>query len=266
MSVSDTVAKVKETILQYTKDPSFPSTGLQLLLGVVISFVLLSLINLMSMVYRRVKNSVQASPFLIRNTKDASVLLRVPQDPNDPNSTPLKRSFNEGQGIEFTYMTWMYIGDYNYQLGNWKHVFHKGNSQSWPNRAPGVWLHPTVNALRVYMNSYQQINEYVDIFDIPIGKWFHFALVVSGTNLDLYINGYLKKRYVLSSTCKQNFGDLWINANGGFRGYLSRFRYFDYAVPFATISSAVSYGPSMNMPNTALQSPAYLPSSWYLKN
>ena len=61
-----------------------------------------------------------------------------------------------------------------YKVGEWKHVFHKGNKTSFPNRAP-VWIHPNNNALRIYMNTYDNPLEYVDIDNIP-RKWFHRRL------------------------------------------------------------------------------------------
>ena len=74
--------------------------------------------------------------------------------------------------MEFTFSTWIFVEDYEYRKGKWKHVFHKGNASSWPNRCPGVWLHPNDNALRVYLNTYNDVSNHVDIDNIPIAKWF----------------------------------------------------------------------------------------------
>ena len=54
-----------------------------------------------------------------------------------------------------------------YKVGEWKHVFHKGNKTGYPNRCPGVYIHPTKNTLRIYTNTYDKILEYVDI-DIEV--------------------------------------------------------------------------------------------------
>ena len=42
-------------------------------------------------------------------------------------------------------------------------MFHKGNASSYPNRAPGVWLHPNKNDILFYMNTLDNILEYADI-------------------------------------------------------------------------------------------------------
>ena len=70
----------------------------------------------------------------------------------------------------------MYIDNWDYKTGVWKHVFHKGNDDSWPDRAPGVWIHPDKNALRVYMNTYKKINEYLDIPNIPIKNGYTYCM------------------------------------------------------------------------------------------
>lgn len=242
-----------------------PSISIQLLVGVLICLFILLIINIIRLLVQKIRNTRYASPYLVSTTKDATVVLRVPQNPNETNSIPLQRSMNEN-GIQFSYLWWMYLNDFNYKFGQWKHVFHKGNTSSWPNRSPGVWIHPNQNALRIYMNTYSSINQYVDIMDLPIQKWFHVALVVQNTYMDIYINGYLKKRYSFNEQIpKQNFGDLWINANGGFNGYISRFRYFDYAVPFSTIEKTLATGPSTYLPNSALQTPPYFDQSWWIK-
>ena len=57
-----------------------------------------------------------------------------------------------------------------YKFGEWKHMFHKGNKTSYLNRAPGVFIHPDKNSIRIYMNTMQNILEYVDIDNIPIQK------------------------------------------------------------------------------------------------
>jgi hypothetical protein len=267
--------KIKETFLQVVgsvqnvingPDGNGPTIPIQILIGIILSVIIIFLVNLLRVIIQRIKNNITAAPMIVKNTKDAMVLLRVPQNPNEPESTPLKRSLNEDKGIEFSYMLWMYIGDFNYKLGQWKHVFHKGNDSSWPNRAPGVWIHPNKNALRVYMNTYNNIEEHVDIEDIPLNKWLHLVITVQDNALDIYVNGFLKKRTILSGTCKQNFGDLWVNANGGFHGYISRMQYFDYAVQFSKIEQAMNSGPSMNLPATAVQKPPYFTPYWWIKN
>ena len=38
----------------------------------------------------------------------------------------IKRSTDKDGGLEFTYSFWIYVDDWTYKVGKWKHVFHKG--------------------------------------------------------------------------------------------------------------------------------------------
>ena len=58
------------------------------------------------------------------------------------------------------------------------------------------------------MNTITNPHEHVDIPNIPIKRWVHMAIVLQGKNLDIFVNGYLRKRHELQGTPKQNFGDL----------------------------------------------------------
>ena len=166
-----------------------------------------------------------------------------------------------------------------YKEGEWKHIMHKGSPTSYPHRAPGVWLHPTKNSLRVYMNTFDEINKYVDIDDIPIKKWVCVQLVLQNINshttpdedivdldnnqvLDVYINGQNKKTMIFNSVPKQNNGDLYLNINGGYDGFFSRLKYFPYATDFEQIGSLVKEGPSQRPTGTG-EIPPYLNDSWW---
>lgn len=212
---------------------------------------------------RNYKAYVRGSPYLVDVTKDARRRLVITQDPNKPGSINLPRSLNEQGGIELSYSCWLFIDDFNYKLGQWKHVFHKGNETSWPNRAPGVWLHPNKNALRVYMNSYKEISEFADVDNIPVNKWFCLMIIVKGQNVDIYINGNLKKSLKLNGIPKQNYGDVYINAFGGFSGYMSRLRYYDYALNYNEIDSVLKLGPSMMPCPETGERPPYLTPNWW---
>ena len=56
-----------------------------------------------------------------------------------------------------------------------------------PNRAPGVYLHSTKNTMRVYMNTYDDPLEYVDIENLPLRKWFN---CVRDTSTDTILKVY----------------------------------------------------------------------------
>ena len=207
-------------------------------------------------------NSAKYYPYLIEGTKSGKSSLVISQNPADDGAVPLYRSDNQ-DGAEFTYSFWMLIESMEYNFGKWKHVFHKGNKTSFPNRAPGVWILPESNDLRVYMNTYNDPLEYVDIENVPVNKWYHVAIVLNHKFLDIYFNGKLKSRKELENLPRQNYGEFWSGLYGGFEGYLSKVRYFNKALDYKQIESIVKQGPSKNACGDTGDYPPYLDDDWW---
>ena len=247
----------------------------------LIAIVVIAIIMLAKFIVVSYYTYAQKGPYLIEGTKNANHTVIISQDPNSINYIPLKRSENE-DGIEFTYMFWCLYMDTNLQNNNkWKHIFHKGNSTSYPNRAPGAWFHPLENKLRIYMNTYDSPLEYIDVGNIPIKKWFHCAIVLQnkishlgdedtnyeidrGNNtLDIYINGKLKQSYQLQGTPNQNNGDVYVNLFGGYDGYLSKLRYMNRAIKFTELEDIVSEGPAKVVTSDTGEIPPYLDDDWW---
>ena len=240
------------------------NSTIMLILKIVLAFILLIIvINIIKYFYVKWDMNKSGSPILIDGTKNAKQALVISQDPNHTNYIPIKRSVNQN-GIEFSYAFWFVISDFTYKNGEWKHMFHKGNSSSYPNRAPGVWIHPTNNIIRIYMNTMQNILEYVDIDNIPIRKWVHMVITVQNRYLNIYVNGFLKIRKELTSLPRQNYGNVWTNLFGGYEGYLSKLQYFDRAITPFDIDGLVSNGPGIGACIDTNEIPPYLDDSWWL--
>ena len=244
-----------------------------------IGLVFAGFLFLLKFIVIKYYNSVNRAPYLIKGTKTGKHSVIIQQDPNSINYIPIKRSENQ-DGMEFSYSFWMLIMDVSYRPGQWKHIFHKGGSTSYPNRAPGVWLHPTKNSIRVYMNTFNNPLEYVDIDNIPVKKWVCVQVILQNVNshvdepkdfvekernhvLDVYINGTVKKSKILDSIPKQNNGDLWVNLFGGFDGYLSKLRYYDEALQYEEIQEIVKEGPSKIITADTGELPPYLDNDWW---
>jgi hypothetical protein len=188
---------------------------------------------------------------------------------------------NEKNGIEFTYMTWLFIDGWESQNDNWKHLFHKGPAfrqkidgdvephQKVQVQGPGVWLHPYKNSLRIYMNTFESAESFVDIHNLPVSKWFHVAIVLSHRTLDVYINGLLKESIVLRGVPKQNYYNLHIAEAGGFNGFLSNFQYLNYAIKMFSLNSIIAKGPNNKILEIHDSSAdkielPYLDSAWWI--
>jgi hypothetical protein len=65
--------------------------------------------------------------------------------------------------------------------------------------------------------------------------------------LDIYINGTITKSHHLHGVPKQNYGDIYVAPNGGFSGYISDLKYYNYAVGTAAIDKISANGPNTTM-------------------
>jgi hypothetical protein len=242
-----------------------------LLLIIVVFIVALRLgISLVSWLF-----SLNKSPYLINGMVNAKNMIVIPQDPNDSGSIPILRSDNQNEGIEFTYSVWLYIDDLVYQQGQFRHIFHKGNDNinfttkpygmNEPNNAPGLYIAPNSNSLVLVMNTFNKINEEIVIPNIPLNKWVCVQIRVENRNLDIFVNGSISKRMVLNGVPKQNYGDLYVGMNGGFSGYISDLKYFNYAIGTSEIQNIVSKGPNLKMigDDMTKSKPKYLSLRWY---
>lgn len=264
-SASDKLLEVKDAVSDRLGELSTGSDLWMNLLKIGITIlILIALFYVAKYLFTRYQDSVYAAPMLLDGMKNGKHALVISQDPANPSYVPMPNSDNQSS-LELTYDFWMLIDSYEYKKGEWKHVFHKGNSSSYPNRAPGIWLHPDTNAMRVYMNTQDNILEYVDVDNLPLRKWIHVSLVLHDMDLDVFINGYLKKRQKLTSVPKLNNGDFWVNMFGGFDGYLARIRYYARAIGVDEIAANVRAGPGNSSCIDTGQVPPYLDDDWWLQ-
>ena len=220
----------------------------------IVLFLVIYVIWSLSQDYRQTQGN---EPWLVPTTKIAQNPMKIP-------GYVIKPSNDSRYGIEFTYAFWIYVNNWVYKNGEYKHVFHKGNASAMPLQAPGVWLYPRENKMAINMNTFESVKESCDIGNIPTNKWFHITIVCIGKNLDVYINGRLKKRCALRGVPKQNYGDLYINSWNGFDGFLSKFRYFNYAVPYYKIEQMIADGPSQKpCVETGVSPPYFARDVWF---
>ena len=212
------------------------------------------------------------SPKLINGMIDAKQMVIFPQDPSLNNARTIYRSVNATDGIEFTWSVWIYINDLQYLSGQYRHIFHKGNSQlesngkNFPNNAPGLYLAPNTNSLIVIMNSYNEINEEITIPNIPLNKWVNVMIRCQNNKLNVYINATITRSIELNGVPKQNYGDIYCCMNGGYDGFLSNLWYYNYALGTAQINQITNAGPNTKIVgNSSLgeKFSKYLSLRWY---
>lgn len=247
------------------------------------------------------------NPYLIRGIQQGTYPLQIPQNPNATGSISIMRSNNESHGAEFTWSVWLYIDDLTTPNPlKYQHIFNKGDGiyddntgLSKVNNAPGLYLGnggdktKPMNTLHIVMDtvgvavqsvatpppagitSAPSNNGFmnpspgtIDVTNVPLKKWFHLAIRLENSILDVYVNGTIDQRQILSNVPKQNYFDIFVCQHGGFQGSLSDLRYFSSALNVFQLNTIVSNGPDMRTSSqyassTTLKDYHYLSALWY---
>jgi hypothetical protein len=197
--------------------------------------------------------SKKGTPHLIDGMIDATQQMVFIQDPSGSSSgtqTTIYRSTNATDGLEFTWSVWINISNLQYLEGRYRHIFYKGNENylengmNYPNNAPGLYIGPYTNSLVVVMNTFNEINQEIVIPDIPLNLWVNVLLRCENQTLDIFVNGTIAKSVRLHGLPKQNYGNVYVGANGGFEGNISNLWYWNYALGTREIQHIANKGPN----------------------
>jgi hypothetical protein len=263
----------------------------QIIIGlsaVVVLYLFLGSIELVNNYISRLQGYRTELLPITYNTTNRTI--QIFQNPNQPTSMLVQPSNNELTGIEFSYSFFINIPQASYTgTTGLQHIFHKGSPSQFPLLGPGVYMHGESNILRVYMNTYDTWNNYVDVDNIPIGKWAHIVIVCKASHLEVFINGNIKSRLGFDlSPPYQNYGDVYafsqrrftlrptqvtsladeFKVTGAVNGQFSRLYYFSYALSYSEINSLFNQGPSSTIDSTSgsANMPTYLSDTWWTAN
>jgi len=127
--------------------------------------------------YNKIRNNQLQQPIIIRkpvNSKKSLVL----SNSNIPVS-------HNSHGYSMT--TWLWIDDWSYDYGKWKHVLHRGDENA-SIVQPGMWLHPTRNELYItFDTSNKQISSFGPYINNKV--FVNQATGIQNLNIYPYANG-----------------------------------------------------------------------------
>jgi len=272
-----------------TNSGEMPGIMSQLIFSVTLLGILYIVLLFIEVVYKYFNRLSINRTVLLPNTyniDDKSIT--IPQNPNIKGNNYVSPSNNERSGIEFSYTFYLNVNPSTFrQEYGLSHIFHKGYSSQFPLLAPGVYMRSDTNTMRIYMNSYKTWNNFIEVENIPIGKWVHIALVVSENAIEIYINGNLTKKLPFEGFAPyQNYQDIQcfsqrritmkksmipsVDENGfdvfgAMKGQISRLNYFSYALCYAEIQKLMNEGPSSKMDSVLSTGnvPPYLDDTWW---
>lgn len=239
--------------------------------AVVVIVLLITLIYVLVYFVRDWSYSAASAPWLVEGSQVAKQATQIPGALIPPS--------NDGRyGLEFSYSFWVYVNEWNTPGGikggtvggvdpieTYKHIMHKGD-QNLIFQAPGFWMDDFSNRIVFRMNTFEDMAEECMVDNIPIGKWVNIIAVVIGKNVDLYVNGGLKNRCEFKGIPMQNMGDVYIGGTRSFDGFISRMRYYSYALPIWQVEQVFGMGPSDLPPTQPGAQPPYLAPTYWFSN
>ena len=271
----------------------------QVLTGLVIVILIYLSLSMCEFIYKSFTDRQANKVDLFPNTYTSGTKMYTAiQNPSNPAALTVNVSNNQRSGVEFSYSMFVYLSSDTFSSGNASlyHILHKGYGQVYPLLGPGIFSWGNKNALRVYMNCYDTWDNYTDIENIPVDKWFHIVVSCKGNTLYVYINGNLKQKVALSGNTPpyQNYGNVYLFSSrkislstsittslqndrqftgsgaasslvfdGAAKGMASRVTYFSYALTYTEIQSLMNMEPSKIMDSTDLSITPYLSDTWW---
>jgi len=272
-----------------------PSLLFQLAITLVALFVLYGVLTLVDKSITAIGSAGKASAILIQDTTgDTSI---IPQSPQ--SGAPLiYPSSNQPSGQEFSYSCFLQISADTFSTSTTascsangsgapnptvlKHIFSKGTANSFPLMGPGLFCRGDKNTLRIYMNTVDSWNNFIEVDNIPVGdKWFHLVIQLQGKSMDVFINGNVVQKITFRTVPKINYGPLFVFNNrhfpdgsskvqadfivdGAAKGLISRLQYFAYAMNASQIDKLYRQGPSSTISGAAItQIVPYMTDTWW---
>jgi hypothetical protein len=276
-----------------------PSVSMQVLTGLVLIVLLYLSLSMAEFIYKSFSSRWTNKVNLFPNTYTSGTKMYTAiQNPTNPAALTVNVSNNQRSGVEFSYSMFVYLNSDTFSSGNANlyHILHKGYGQVYPLLGPGIFSWGNKNCIRVFMNCYDTWDNYTDIENIPVDKWFHIVVSCKGNTLYVYINGNLKQKVALSGNTPpyQNYGNVYLFSSrkttlftsitsslqndsnfmgtgaasslvfdGAAKGMASRVTYFSYALTYTEIQALMNMGPSSVMDGTDLSLTPYLSDTWW---
>ena len=137
--------------------------------------------------------------------------------------------------VEYSIESWIKIDNID---SKWRNIIHHGSKNS--TRAPGIWIYP--NTIKLGMaflttkkrNSWGEWISFGSIQEIPLKRWCHMIITVSGKIIKCYINGVLLTEKTLNGFSVWPNKQKFYVVSPWYRGvnyHLSKMRWYPLAIP-----------------------------------
>ena len=269
----------------------------QIVLAVIIAtvlYIILLSLEIVYISYIQVANTkvdiVGGGGLTLNSSTYATYTSNTNLDGKDGSFRDLRYSDNEKTGIEYSYSCFLNISPDTFSDGTTelRHVFHKGSERFYPLLSPGVFVLGNANTLRIFQNTSTNWYNYIDVPNLPVGKWFHLVVLVKNNATEIYINGNLgAKLSSAGGVIYQNYQNLYVfkknsmdaaltqanmlsipegesfKVNKSITGSISQFYYFSYALSYTEIQDMLNMGPNPVVVDNNVDKPPYFLDNWW---
>ena len=156
-------------------------------------------------------------PILIKKETSTLNTITIPAD-------KLPLSDVDG-GLSWTFVSWLYIEDWNYRFGQKKAIMNWGDNMI-------MYFDEKSNDLHIDVLTLPSGKVETLVFkDVPLQRWFSLIVVLDGRNLDLFVDGQLVANKFLSEVPYYFSEILTLFQDGGFRGKIGYLQYMNSRIP-----------------------------------
>jgi hypothetical protein len=179
------------------------------------------------------------------------------QSGEDPKSisVALPQSFNQPEGLTYSYSGWVLVNDFGAGYGERRTIFKTGDD------TPALYIDSTSNSFVFAVRTFGS-TETILIPSVPALKWLHVGLVVDQQAVDIYINGTLRQHHTLGQLPQQTTNPT-IQMGPGWDGVLARLVYYSRALRSTEIKRLAAQPVPDDLQKTPA-APQYFDLSWYI--
>jgi hypothetical protein len=174
---------------------------------------------------------------------------------NKKISIQLPQSFNQPEGLTYSYSGWVLVNDFGAGYGKRRTIFKVGDD------TPGLFIDSTSNSFIVAVKTFGA-TETILIPSVPALKWLHVGLVVDQQSVDVYINGTLRQHHTLGQLPQQSTSPE-IQMGPDWDGVLAKLTYYSRALTPSEIKR-IAAEPVPDDLQKKPATPQYFDLSWYI--
>tara|TARA_B100001057_G_scaffold488674_1_gene573503 strand:- start:44 stop:733 length:690 start_codon:yes stop_codon:yes gene_type:complete len=139
-------------------------------------------------------------------------------------------SMPPGASSDYTFSIWVFVANWNYNIGKKKPIFIRGNGQA-DDDCPRMEFDSNLNNIDVTVSVFNSQPKTCTLENVPLQRWTNIIMTINNRALDLYLDGKLIRTCYLDNVPKIIPGaNLALTPSGGFKGNTAKFQYLSRAI------------------------------------